>query len=112
MKLLQACILNVLLFLLSSMPAANASAESQSCLEVAFDNPRGASMYADFYSDYEDKKAFAQEFFQQIQSQLNNSSQCQVNTKKVKFTCVEGNGSYPVCGGKVNNYYVRFTRTV
>lgn len=77
-----------------------------SCLERAFSDPRSATMFADFYYETEDKALFAQQFYQRIQEKLSNENYCEVNTKKPAFTCVRGNGAYPVCGAKVDNYYV------
>lgn len=97
------------LFIILSLVGQNTNAqENVSCLSEVLENPRSAQMYADFYYEYEDedKSAFAQRFFAQVQLKMNSENGCAINTKQPSFTCVEGNGSYPVCGAKVDDFYI------
>ena len=91
---------------LSFTLSAQEESYSNSCLDQVLESPRRAQMYADFFYEEEDKTQFAQRFFEGVQSKLSSETACRIVKKKANFTCVEGNGSYPVCGSKVNNYYV------
>lgn len=94
------------LFLFNIAQSALANSSNSTCLDEALENPRSTLMYADFFYEQEEKSQFAQKFFEQVQAKLNAETACTVVETQVQFNCVESNGSYPVCGAKVNDFFI------